>query len=462
VGLEKISLWARWGPLEGGVAGRHGEGTGGGARPGRGVGLWGSSARDGWGGAGGAEAGAGELGGAPAEEAFGGFPADAGVGDGDAVAEFVNGSGEGLVAFEEVAFEHDAHEGQGAVAALLDDAAPDVFLSGRDFAGVGVAAVDHDDLGQPGGGELLFGLADAFGVVVGALTSATEDDVAPRIARGADDAGDAVLVHAEESVGVTGGLHGVNGHLKAAVGPVFESDGHGEAAGHFAVGLGLGGAGADGGPGDKIGDVLGDDGIEELGSGGQAHAGDFEQEGTGAAQAGFYVVSAVEVGVVDESFPADGGARFFEVDAHDDFEGVVEFAAEGGQASGVIEGGFRVMNGAGADEDQDPGIGPVEDVLDGFATGDDGASGCLVQRQLGQQGPGGLEPDEFPDMDVLHANHTGNIIVGASGLQRLENGTGPGRGVAGGGTVPEWRAGGHGTWVVKVGRVYGVFFAAPA
>ena len=61
---------------------------------------------------------------------------------------------------------------------------------------------------------------------------------------------------------------------------------------------------------------------------------------------------AIQVGVVDESLPADGGARLFEVDAHDDQQVLVELIGGGLQAAGVVDGGLRVVNGARADNDQ--------------------------------------------------------------------------------------------------------------
>src|SRR5688500_5403423 len=79
-----------------------------------------------------------------AEDAFGGGPVDAGVGDADAVFEF-GAVGDGLVAFFEVAFDHEADEGFVAAGALLDDDAGDFLLLAMLFVGVGVAAIDHED-----------------------------------------------------------------------------------------------------------------------------------------------------------------------------------------------------------------------------------------------------------------------------------------------------------------------------
>jgi len=60
--------------------------------------------------------------------------------------------------------------------------------------------------------------------------------------------------------------------------------------------------------------------------------------------------------VVDEALPADGGAGFLEIDAHDDFHAVGKFLAEGVELGGVFEGGFIVVDGAGSDDDEEPGV----------------------------------------------------------------------------------------------------------
>ncbi len=62
------------------------------------------------------------------------------------------------------------------------------------------------------------------------------------------------------------------------------------------------------------------DHVEELGAGGDAHSGEVEEEMASLAEAVVDLEGLVEVGVVDEALPAEGGAGLFEVDAHDDAE----------------------------------------------------------------------------------------------------------------------------------------------
>ena len=54
---------------------------------------------------------------------------------------------------------------------------------------------------------------------------------------------------------------------------VLETDGEGNTGGELAVELGLSGTSADGTPRDEVGDVLGRDGVEKLGSDGDAEVG---------------------------------------------------------------------------------------------------------------------------------------------------------------------------------------------
>ena len=86
-----------------------------------------------------------------------------------------------------------------------------------------------------------------------------------------------------------------------------------------------------------------------------------------SAQAVVDVEAAVEIGVVDQALPADGGARLLEIDAHDDLEPVAEALAERDEAAGVVEGGGGIVDGAGADDDGEAVIGAVEDVVQGVA-----------------------------------------------------------------------------------------------
>ncbi len=77
-------------------------------------------------------------------------------------------------------------------------------------------------------------------------------------------------------------------------------------------------------------------------------------------------MGAVEVRVVDQAFPADGGPWFFKVNPHHQQQLILELIVEFSQASGVFKGRFGIMNRAGADNDHHARITIPEDVFDLF------------------------------------------------------------------------------------------------
>ena len=74
----------------------------------------------------------------------------------------------------------------------------------------------------------------------------------------------------------------------------------------------------------------------------------------------------VQVRVVDQAFPADGGTWLLEVDTHDQIEGVGDFRSEHFEALGILVGGFDIVDGAGADHDEQAMILAVEDIAHHF------------------------------------------------------------------------------------------------
>jgi len=172
---------------------------------------------------------------------------------------------------------------------------------------------------------------------------------------------------AEETVGTAGGSHGVDRRLDASVGAVLETDGHREAARHLAVGLRLGGARADGRPADQVGDVLGHDRVEHLGGCGKSEGGHVEEQLAGNRDPARDVTGVVEMGIVDESLPADGRARLLEIDPHHEEEAVGDLLRKGGEAARVIHRGNGIVDRAGADDHEQPGILAPEDAPAGLA-----------------------------------------------------------------------------------------------
>src|SRR5690606_2448879 len=123
----------------------------------------------------------------------------------------------------------------------------------------------------------------------------------------------ALLGDAEEAVRMTGGADAIDGDLDAAARAVLEADGHRETRRQFAMHLALGGAGPDGTPGDQIRRELRRNRIEKFRARRQAHLGEIEEQPAGDPQALVDIEIAVEIGIVDEPFPTDRGAGFFEI-----------------------------------------------------------------------------------------------------------------------------------------------------
>ncbi len=334
-----------------------------------------------------------------ADRGFGFVPADAAVGDGNSVLEVCFGLGEGLVAGVEVALDHGADHGI-IGEALAHDFFEDGGLTAGFFGAVGVVAVDHDGGFESGIEECFAGFGDVLGGIVGAAGTAAEDDVAVGVALGGDGVGLSGVVDPEKGLFLAGGFDGVDGDGESAVGAVFEAEGHRETGGHLAVGLALGGAGANRGPADEVGNVLRGDGVEEFGGGGDPEGDDFAEEAARLTEAFGDVAGAVEVGVHDESFPADGGAGFFKINTHHDEEAVADFRSESRDFTGVFATGFEVVDGAGADHQEEAGVVTEDDFIDRFAAFGDEAFVGLGAFDLGAERGGGRQKDLGSNVDI--------------------------------------------------------------
>src|SRR5512143_3572193 len=81
--------------------------------------------------------------------------------------------------------------------------------------------------------------------------------------------------------------------------------------------------------------------------------------------------------IVDEALPADGGARLLEVNAHYETEVAREFGLGGLEKASVFESGPGVVNGTGADHDQQAAVAAIDDRGDLFAELVDGGRGLF-------------------------------------------------------------------------------------
>ena len=101
-----------------------------------------------------------------AQHGFGILPADAAVGDGDAVMKLAAVAGERLASGLDVALEHHAHDGTVPGHPLGQHVPPHDRLPPVILARVGMAAVDDHAGGQSGGLELRAGLVKGLRRVV--------------------------------------------------------------------------------------------------------------------------------------------------------------------------------------------------------------------------------------------------------------------------------------------------------
>ena len=220
------------------------------------------------------------------------------------------------------------------------------------------------------------------------------------VAAGGDDRAEPLLGHAEEPVGVGARAHGVDRDLHPPVGAVLEADGHREARRELPVHLALRRARADRAPRDEIGGVLGGDRIEELAAGRQPELGQLQEEPAGQPEAAVDLEAPVEVGVVDEPLPADGGSRLLEVDAHDHAEVPGHLVGQGPEPAPVVERRHGVVDRARPDHHDEPVVLAVEDARDLLAAAADGHGGRLAERELLEQDRRRQERPEALDAEV--------------------------------------------------------------
>src|SRR4051812_13565290 len=113
--------------------------------------------------------------------------------------------------------------------------------------------------------------------------------------------------------------------------------------------LTLSGTRADGTPRDQVRNVLRRDHVEEFAARRQPELVDLQQQSACGAQPVVDAETSIEIGIVDQAFPAHGRAWLLEINPHDDFERALEPLALFEQTRGVVFGRDDVVDGAGPD-----------------------------------------------------------------------------------------------------------------
>lgn len=245
-----------------------------------------------------------------------------------------------------------------------------------------MAAVDHETRHEALGGQLGLGILDALGVIVGALLSSAQNHEAVWITHGADYGGHTGLGDREEVVRVLDGADGVHGDVERAIGAVLEADGEGQTRGQFTVHLGFGGPRSNRTHGKTVGQELRRDGIQHLTGKGHALVGEIHEQLPRCPQTLVDLEAIVDIRVVDQSLPADGGARLLQIGAHDNQQIILVFFLQLHQSVTVFERHLGVVDRAWADDDEETafvGVGTLDNG-NGFLT----ALEDSLLRALGQ------------------------------------------------------------------------------
>lgn len=286
-----------------------------------------------------------------------------------------------LLPFLDIALDHDPYDARLSRFDLLRHRPGDLGLIPMVLLAVAMAAINHQALPQPRLPQLLPRLPYTRRPIIRPTLPSPQNRESVFIPHRPHNGHDARLRHAQEMVRMPDRADRIHSHVQAPVRPVLEPHGKAEPAGELPVDLALGGARADGADAEQVGEELRGDGVEHLAGEGHAGGGEVDEEAARRAQALVDVEGGVDVRVVDQALPPDRRARLLEVGAHHDEQlaGVPLLQRE--QPPGVVARRGRVVDAAGADDD--------EEAVEGVGAGDDG-HGLVARRQDGGLGGGRL------------------------------------------------------------------------
>src|SRR5690554_296363 len=118
-------------------------------------------------------------------------------------------------------------------------------------------------------------------------------------------------------------------------------------------------------------------------------------------QALFNLERAVEVWIVDQTFPANRGTRLFKVNPHHNEQAVFYRIGQLAQAASVVECSIDIVDRAGANHDQQTWIAAVENILDSSSTLDDRLFRYAFQRNFLLEGFGSNQDVLGQDVEVV-------------------------------------------------------------
>ena len=110
--------------------------------------------------------------------------------------------------------DHHADQRFAALHTLGDQVLPDLLLPRVLLVGIRMAAVHHQHRGQIRLAQLGAGIGDARRIIVGPGAPPAQHDMAVQVALGRNNRGDAILVDAQEMMGMPRRQHGIERYLK--------------------------------------------------------------------------------------------------------------------------------------------------------------------------------------------------------------------------------------------------------
>ena len=127
-------------------------------------------------------------------------------------------------------------------------------------------------------------------------------------------------------------------------------------------------------------------------------------------------VGAIQIRIVDQTFPADDSPRFFEINSHDAEELIANLVSQFGQLAGIINRSGRVVDGTGPNDHQQTWIPAIEDLFDRVSRASDERSIPIAVRQFFFEPRRRDERMRFSDSQVVGLHVESELRSGAASL----------------------------------------------
>ena len=111
--------------------------------------------------------------------------------------------------------------------------------------------------------------------------------------------------------------------------------------------------------------------------------------------------TAIDVGIIDQAFPADDSAWLLEIDAHDNLQVSLVFRSQRYEFFSILDRGFGIVNGAGADDYDETIIATIEDGFAFCAAMFNYSCGFIRERNLFDQDGGWKQRAVTRDATVI-------------------------------------------------------------